>query len=104
MSDCFPTEERIRELLRPTEQAVLEYHVVIVGRAGEHDGTDIYLIGPGTKKSAIQTGQQNFRRTKRLATSIQLVSHVAYSGNEEGGKTFMKTLMEMMELKEAGHD
>lgn len=73
-----------------------EYHVVIVGRAGGHIGTGIYLHGPGTKRLAIGTAEQNYRKENRFASNIALVSTVEFSGDKESAMKFMDRLMELI--------
>jgi hypothetical protein len=78
-----------------------EYHVIIVGRAGDHPGTNIYLVGPGPKRLAISTGAENYRREKRLAPNIQLVTHCVYSGSHEGGGKFIEALTKALDKEES---
>jgi hypothetical protein len=78
-----------------------EFHVIIVGRAGGHPGTGIYLFGPGPKRLAIDAGQEKFRRENKLPKNIQLVSHCVFSGDESMGETFVTNLMDEMEKDKA---
>lgn len=95
---------RVRALCMSYDNSVIskqtvdgEFHVVIVGRAGQNAGTDIYLIGPGSKKDAIKTGEVNFRKAKSLPTSVALSSHIGFTGNAEDGESFIKKVMELID-------
>ena len=74
-----------------------EYHVVLVGRAGDHPGTNIYLVGPGSRKNAIHTGETIFRKETKLATNVAIRCSVAHSGTEESGVQYIDRLVTLME-------
>jgi hypothetical protein len=75
-----------------------EFHVVVVGRAGHHSGTSIYLVGPGPKRQAIRTGEDNYRRENRLAPNIALVSRVVMSTTDAAkGQEFINLMIQKME-------
>lgn len=83
-----------------------ETHVVLIGRAGGHPGTDLYLVGPGSKKNAIHTAEEKFRKERKLAKNIALVSKVAFSGSPEEGEKFIERLVAMMDpdkVQEVSH-
>lgn len=56
------------------------YHVVIVGRSGDHPGAIVSVVGPGKKRHAISTCEAEFRRQHQLPTSVALVSKVVFTG------------------------
>lgn len=68
------------------------HHVVVIGRTGKHEQSMVYLLGPGTKKDAIQKSIVTYRENKRLASNISLVSTVVYSGTEENATEFYNKL------------
>lgn len=76
-----------------------DHHVVIVGRAGDHPGSNIYLTTPGSKKEAIHTAETLYRRDQNLSRNIALASRVVFSGGEEEGKIFINKLTKFMDDK-----
>lgn len=78
-----------------------EFHVIIVGRAGGHDGSNIMLIGPGSKRDSLSTATEQYRKKNQLATNIQLMAYVAFSGDKEAGEKYHKNLMDKIAEEEA---
>lgn len=73
-----------------------DYHVVIVGRSGDHVGAGIYVAGPGSRKNAIFTGEKCYQGQFKVATNVALRSNIAYSGDAEDCEAFVAKLDEMM--------
>lgn len=73
-----------------------DYHVVIVGRTGEHRGTGLYVVGPGSRRNAIFTGEKAYQNQFKVATNIALRSHIAHSGSEFSCREFVLKMEEKM--------
>lgn len=77
-------------------------HVVVVGRAGGHPGSGIYVTHPGTKREAILTGEKIFRKENDLAPNIALQSSVAHSGSDVSCVLFVTKMMQKMDEAKEG--
>lgn len=73
-----------------------EYHVVVVGRTGEHPGSDVCLFGPGSKRLAVHTCEKNYRIKQDLKTNVSLISTVVFSGGKDAANVFIDRLIAKM--------
>lgn len=79
-----------------------EYHVVVVGRAGDHVGAMINVVGPGRKREAVATCERAFRKEHRLPSSVALVARVVFSGSEVGAADFTARLITGLDTEQQG--